>query len=62
MLKVKYSYNFLTKANKEMRPNVSYRANFFLFIVKFKKLGFSAPLSAYCIHYSSVIPQVIQNM
>jgi len=36
----KSSYNFLTKASQEMGPKRFWRQNF-LFIVKFKKLGFS---------------------
>jgi len=44
MLKVKYSYNFLTKASYEVGPKRFQSQNFSLFIVKFKKLGFSAPL------------------
>jgi len=42
MLKVKSSYNFLTK---EMGPKRFWSQKFSLLIVKFKKLGFSAPLS-----------------
>jgi len=45
MLKVKYSYNFLTKSSKEMGLKRFLSQNFSLFIVKFKKLGFSATLS-----------------
>jgi len=44
ILKVKSSYNFLTKKVKKWDQNVS-RANFSLFIDKFKKLEFSVPLS-----------------
>jgi len=49
MLKVKYSYNFLRKASYEMGPNSQFKNLFFqsLFIVKFKKLGFSAPLTSH---------------
>jgi len=43
MLNVKSTYNFLTKQVKKWDQNVS-RAKIFLFIVKFKKLMFSAPL------------------
>jgi len=43
MLKVKFSYNFLTKASKEMGPKRFLAPIFSLFTVKFKKLGFSAP-------------------
>jgi len=46
MLKVKHSYNFLTKASKEMGPKRLWSQNFYLFIVKLKKLGFSAPVRA----------------
>jgi len=45
MLKMKSSYNFLTKASSEMRPKRFWSQIFSLFIVKFKKLGFSAPLN-----------------
>jgi len=44
MLKIKFSYN-LTTASKEMGPKRFYSQNFSLFIVKFKKLGLSAPLN-----------------
>jgi len=42
VLKVKYSYNFLTKASLEMGP--TRLEPHFYSIVKFKKLGFSASL------------------
>jgi len=42
-LKVKYSYNYLTKANYEMGPKRFWSQKFSL-LVKFKKLGCSAPL------------------
>jgi len=41
----KSSYNFLTKASSEMGPKHFSRQNFSLLLVKFKKLGFSAPLN-----------------
>jgi len=44
MLKVKSSCNFLAKASTKWDQNVSGDKNFSLFIVKFKKLRFSAPL------------------
>jgi len=47
MLKVKSFYNFLTKQVKKWDQNVSRAKNFSLFIVKFKKSGFSDPLSSY---------------
>jgi len=40
----KSSYNFLTKQVKKWDKSVSKDKNFSLFLVKFKKLGFSAPL------------------
>jgi len=39
----KYSYNFLKKESQEMGPKRIFSKIFSLFIVKFKKLGFSAP-------------------
>jgi len=42
----KSSYNFLTKASKEMDQSVS-GDSFSLFLVKFKKLVFSAPLKLF---------------
>jgi len=41
-VKVKSSYNFLQKQVTKRDQNVS-KAKIFLFVVKFKKLGFSAP-------------------
>jgi len=47
----KVSYNFLTKASKEMGPKRFQRQSFSLFLVKFKKLEFSAPLRVKMNHF-----------
>jgi len=42
------SYNFLKKQVKKWDQSISRDKIFSLFLVKFKKLGFSAPLTRFC--------------